>query len=116
MTPEQIEYRYLSLRCWVFRVVAPATGILLIALIFVHGLDSEKLRDQTAVLIGFAALCYILIRGGHIIMIRSLHRDLLARYEDEYRARLAPLSCDRIHRNIGFVLTRIKRDILDSIK
>jgi cytochrome b subunit of formate dehydrogenase len=116
MTPKQIEYRYLSLHCWLMRVVAPTTGAVLIALFFVHGLSSEKLRDHTAVLVGFAALYFILIRGGHIIMVRSLHNDMLKRYEADYRERLSQLNAQNIRGNISFALTRIKRDILDKAK
>jgi len=114
MTPEQIEYHYLSLRVWLLRVVGPAAAVLITALLLCQGLLRPERRDHIAVLIGFAALYYVLIRGGHIVMIRSLHRDLLRRYETEYRERLLGLTGRKIRRNIGFTLTRIKRDILDS--
>lgn len=96
------------------RVVAPTAGALIIALLLCLGLSSEQLRDQTAVLIGFAAIYYILLRGGHIIMIRSLHNDLMAKHEAAYRRLLSDLTPDKIRPNISFTLTRIKRKILDS--
>jgi len=114
MTPEQIEYYYLSLRAWLLRTVGPTAATLCAALLLCRGLLRPELRDHTAVLIGFAALYFVLIRGGHIVMIRSLHKDLLRRYEADYRARLLELSRGKIRRNIGFALTRIKRDILDG--
>jgi len=116
MTPEQIEYRYLSLRAWVMSAVWPASMMLLIALLFSMTISEEKLRDQTAVLVGFAALYYCLLRGGHIIMVRSLHRDMLAKYEADYREKLSGLSPKTIGRTISFTLTRIKREILNKEK
>lgn len=116
MTPEQIEYHFLSLRAWLLRTVGPTAAALCLALLLCRGWLRPDIRDHTAVLIGFAALYYVLIRGGHMVMIRSLHKDMLRRYEAEYRARLSALTADQLRRNIGFTLTRIKRDILDHQK
>ncbi len=116
MTAEQIEYHYLSLRVWLLRVVGPSAAALLAGLLLCQGLSNGQLRDQAATLIGFAAIYYCLLRGGHMMMIRSLHMDMLCRYEAAYRAHLSALPKEKRPRNIGFTLTRIKRDILDSQK
>lgn len=116
MTPEHIEHHYLSLRVWVMRIVAPTACAVLIILFLCRGLDDIVLRDHTAVLVAFAALYYCLLRGGHMIMIRSLHIDLLKKHETAYREKLSALSPDHMRRNIGFTLSRIKRDILDQAK
>jgi len=116
MTPEQIEYRYLSLRAWIFRTVTPAMILLIIALLLCMGISNEKLKDQSAVLIGFSALYFIIVRGGHIIMVRSLHKDMLEKHEAAYREQLSRLSGTSMPRNISFALARIKREIYNQQK
>lgn len=116
MTPEQIEHRYLSLRAWIFRTVTPAMTLLIIALLLCMGISSEKLKDQSAALIGFSVLYFIIVRGGHIIMVRSLHKDMLKRHEAAYREKLSHISVDNNPRNISFTLARFKREIYDEKK
>jgi len=116
MTPEQIEHHYLSLRVWVLRTVLPTMAALIMALLLCAGMSSEKLKDQSAALIGFSALYFMLVRAGHITMVRSLHKDLLEKYETEYRVQLSHLSTENTPRNISFAVARIKRDIYDQQK
>jgi hypothetical protein len=48
-----------------------------------------------------------------MLMIRSLHRDMMRHHEKAYREALAQLSQGELRRaNLGFTLARIKRDIL----
>lgn len=113
MTVSDVEREVLSLRCWLRRSVLPASLLLLAALAWV-GLDgSSQARDHKAVIFGFAALYFVLLRGGHILMIRSLHAELKRGYPDAYAERLARLPTLR-RRNAGFVLARIKRDMIDA--
>ena len=50
-------------------------------------------------------------------MIRSLHFEMLRKHEDLYREKLASWSDDKMsRRNIGFMLARIKREILNTTK
>lgn len=114
MSPRAISYRWLSLRCWLVRTVLPAALTLLavLAVLRLIGPDETTL-DHTAIMIGFAALYFTLFRGGHMLMIRSLHLEMMRNYEDAYREKLANLSQGELRRaNLGFTLARIKRDIL----
>lgn len=64
-------------------------------------------------MVGFAALYFTLFRGGHILMIRSLHFDMLRRHPEAYREKLLAFADTNLkRRNLGFTLARIKRDIL----
>jgi predicted lysophospholipase L1 biosynthesis ABC-type transport system permease subunit len=114
MSPERLSQRWLSLRCWLVLTVLPAALTLLavLALLKLIGPD-ERTLDHTAVMVGFAALYFTIFRGGHMLMIRSLHRDMMRHHEDAYREALAQLSQGELRRaNLGFTLARIKRDIL----
>jgi len=75
--------------------------------------------DHNAVIIGFFVLYFVLVRGGHIIMIRSMHNDLLANYKTPYAEKLKRLpkrgrGLVHRHQNIGFSLARIKRELIDE--
>ncbi|MGB6231356.1 MAG: hypothetical protein WBF53_14660 [Litorimonas sp.] len=114
MSPEIVVDRWLSLRCWLQRTVFPAAVVLLVVLglLFAVGPDRKTL-DHTAVMVGFAALYFTLFRGGHMLMIRSLHFDLMRKYEDAYRDKLRAFGADGLRRrNLGFTLAKVKRDIL----
>lgn len=114
MSPERLSQRWLSLRCWLVLTVLPAALTLLavLALLKLIGPD-ERTLDHTAIMVGFAALYFTIFRGGHMLMIRSLHRDMMRHHEDAYREALAQLSQGELRRaNLGFTLARIKRDIL----
>jgi len=114
MTPELLERDWLSLRYWLLRCVLPSTLILILVLgLFRVVMDTPSTLNHNAVIVGFFALYFILIRGGHILMIRSLHFDLKRKYEAAYREKLAYLPIGQMKsRNIGFTLARIKREIL----
>lgn len=73
--------------------------------------------NHNALIVGFCALYYILVRGGHLIMIRALHAELKAKYREPYEKRLASIACkDMRRRNIGFTLSQIKREFMDRNK
>ena len=114
MTPEAISRRWLSLRCWLQRSVLPGSlGVIAFVLLVQQFGASERTVDHAAALIGFAGLYFALFRGGHILMLRSLHSEMMRRHEEAYRAKLARLSEGELRRsNLGFTLARIKRDIL----
>lgn len=114
MSPEHLIRSHLSLRFWTHRIVLPAALCLLAVLAAIAMVtDAEKTRDHQSVMVGFAALYFILVRGGHIIMIRSLHNELVEKHEAEYRAELAKLGEGRV-RNLGFALAQIKRRIITA--
>jgi len=46
-------------------------------------------------------------------MIRSLHNEMMRKYKEAYKDRLAAIPRDRLRRhNLGFTLARIKRDLI----
>ena len=118
MTISELEQDWLSLRCWLLRCVLPASVVLLLTLGgFRLITDEAQILNHNALIVGFFILYFILVRGGHILMIRSMHRELLAKYEDVYTARLAQLPRRGnglfVRRsNIGFTLAKIKRDLI----
>lgn len=118
MTPELIERDWLSLRYWLRRCVLPSAIILVIILCLLRIMSSDpEDLNQSALIVGFFTLYFILVRGGHIIMIRSLHFDLMKKHERLYREKLAHFSHVKMgRRNIGFMLARIKRDIINTTK
>ena len=115
MTLELLERDWLSLRYWLQSCVLPTAMVLLIVLGLLRLIGSETSElDHNAIIVGFFAFYFVLIRGGHLIMIRSLHFELKRKYEDAYRERLAYIPIGQIkRRNIGFTLARIKREITD---
>ena len=116
MTPESLVRHHLSMRHLFVRIVLPTMVVLLLGLyLFSLISNAERFRDHNATIIGFFAFYYVLIRGGHIIMIRSLHKELMSKYEPAYRLELSKMSLALIKRKkIGFALAQIKRRILDS--
>lgn len=115
MTPELLERDWLSLRYWLQRCVLPSAIVLLVILALIRVVDPEAVSlNHKAVIVGFFAFYFIIVRGGHILMIRSMHFDMKRRYKDAYRERLAYLPIGQMkRRNIGFTLARIKRDLID---
>ena len=118
MTPELLERDWLSLRYWLQRCVLPSAMFLLLALILLRLIDADKSNlNHNALIVGFFVLYFILVRGGHIIMIRSLHFELKRKYEEGYREKLAYVPIGQIkRRNIGFTLARIKRELIEMPK
>ena len=114
MSPAELERNFLSLRCWLERCVLPSAAVLVAALwAFRAVTDQTQLLNQNAVIAGFFILYFVLVRGGHTLMIRSLHNDLMRRYEAAYRARLLALPKAVLRRrNLGFTLTAIKRELI----
>ncbi len=114
MSPEALSARWLSLRCWLIRTVLPAAGSLLAVLLLLRAIEPNPVTlDHTAVLVGFSALYFVLFRGGHILMIRSLHGDMMKKHQEAYREKLAAFDAGQLRRrNLGFTLARVKRDIL----
>ena len=78
-------------------------------------MDSDAVGlNHKAVIVGFFVFYFILVRGGHLIMIRSMHFEMKRKYEEAYRERLAYLPIGQMkRRNIGFTLARIKRELID---
>lgn len=114
MSPEAVSHRWLSLHSWCARTVLPAAVSLIAVLALLRAFKpSETTLDHTAVMVGFAALYFILFRGGHVLMIRSLHVEMMKKHEDAYRDKLGRMTKKQLRRsNIGFTLARVKRDIL----
>jgi len=116
MTPETLVRRHLSMRHWLVRIVLPMMLVLLVTLYLFSSIsDTARFRDHNATIVGFFAFYYVLIRGGHIVMIRSLHGELMSKYEEAYRTELAKLSPAILKRKkIGFTLAQIKRRIIEN--
>jgi len=73
--------------------------------------------NHNAVIVGFFTIYFVLIRGGHLLMIRALHSELKSKYKEKYAQRLASVPQDKMRsHNLGFTLTRIKRELLDASK
>ncbi|WP_026942448.1 hypothetical protein [Hellea balneolensis] len=115
MTPELLERDWLSLRYWLQTCVLPSAVFLIIALGLIRIFDPDAISlNHKAVIIGFFAFYFIIVRGGHILMIRSMHFDMKRRYKEAYRDRLAYLPIGQMkRRNIGFTLAKIKRELID---
>lgn len=124
MTVTELERDWLSLRIWVRRCVLPSSVFLLLVLgVFKLITAQQRVLDQNATIVGFFIFYFMLVRGGHMLMIRSMHKDMLARYEDPYKAKLARLPSGRLglieglikgRQNIGFALARIKRELINE--
>jgi len=68
-------------------------------------------------LLDFFAFYFVLVRGGHMIMIRSLHKDLMKKHEAAYRYELAAVDPILFRMwSIGFALAQIKRRILEDAR
>ena len=118
MTPETLIEEFLSLRVWLQRIVLPTMLCLLVCLYLFSSIsETPRFRDQNATIVGFFAFYFILIRGGHLVMIRSLHKDLIKKHEDAYRYELTAIDPILFRkRTIGFTLAQIKRRILEDGK
>ena len=117
MTATELELRWLSLRYWLRASVLPIALVLLVTLLILKQIISHPpYLDQSAALIAFFSLYFALIRGGHLIMIRSMHFDLKTTYGDRYERRLAKLPTDLRQINLGFSLARIKRELIHNSK
>ena len=116
MTPEFLIANFLCLRVWLQRIVLP-TMLALLVFLYLFSVISEahRFRDHTATIVGFFAFFFVLVRGGHMIMIRSLHKDLMQKHEAAYRYELAAVDPILFRmRSIGFTLAQIKRRILED--
>ena len=118
MTPETLIADHLCLRVWLQRIVLPTMLLLLLVLIILMMMsDIPRFRDHNATVIGFFAFYFVLIRGGHMIMIRSLNKDLMKNHEAAYRYELAAVDPVLFRRkSIGFTLAQIKRRILEDAR
>lgn len=115
MTVQQLEQNCLSLRVWITRCVLPAGVVLLAMLLLLNWvIYIDRYRDQSALMIAFFTLYFVLVRGGHLIMIRSLHAELKRTYGKAYEKRLERLAPTLRRQNIGFTLARIKRELIDE--
>jgi len=114
MTPELLERDWLSLRYWALWCALPSALILIGLLIaFKLILGAGKDLNHYSVIVGFFTLYFVLIRGGHLFMVRGLHKELLRKYQDGYRHKLGYITRAQIKRhNIGFTLARIKRELM----
>lgn len=118
MTPETLISDHLSLRIWLQRIVLP-TMVVLLVLLYIFSIISDvtRFRDHNATVVGFFAFYYVLVRGGHMIMIRSLHKDLMKTHEAAYRYELAAVDPVLFRRkSIGFTLAQVKRRILEDAR
>jgi len=118
MTPESLIENYLCLRVWLQRIVLP-TMLALLLFLYMFSIISEvpRFRDHNATIVGFFAFYFVLVRGGHMIMIRSLHKDLMRKHEAAYRYELAAVAPILFRmRSIGFTLAQIKRRILEDAR
>lgn len=118
MTPEILVKNHLCLRIWLQRIVLP-TMLVLVACLYAFSAisDAPRFRDHNATIVGFFAFYFVLVRGGHMLMIRSLHKDLMKSHEAPYRYELAavdPILFRR--RSLGGTLAQIKRRILEDAR
>jgi len=118
MTPESLITNYLCLRVWLQRIVLPTMLVLLVFLYLFSAIsEAPRFRDHNATIVGFFAFYYVLVRGGHLIMIKSLHKDLMKKHEAAYRYELAAVDPILFRlRSIGFTLAQIKRRILEDAR
>ena len=75
-----------------------------------------SILNHNAVIVGFFIFYFVLIRGGHLIMIRSLHKELKTKYAEAYIGKLAALPPKFRKRNLGFTLASMKRDLINESK
>lgn len=114
MTPEALEQDWLSFRYWALKCVLPSMIVLLAILgLFNVVNQSAKDLDHTAVIVGFFTFYFVIVKGGHLLMVRSLHKELKKKYLEGYTHKLGYISRNEIKRsNIGFTLARIKRELM----
>lgn len=114
MTPELLQRDWLSLRFWATRCVLPS-ALILIALLLLFRLMTEDATalNQNALIVGFFSFYFMVVRGGHLLMIRSLHTELLKKYPEGYARKLGYIPRGQIkRRNVGFTLAKIKRELM----
>lgn len=120
MTVLELERDVLSFRTWLTRTVLP-TAVVVAAVLAWLGAGgggeaasgAQSPLDHKAVIVGFFGLYYVLVRGGHLVMVRSLHSELKRKYPEAYAERLAALPSLK-GRNAGFALARLKRGMIDD--
>jgi len=101
------------MRHWLRGVVIPVMLILIAALIIGRSAIKGPVdQDHAAVIIGFFAFYFVLVRGGHIYMIRSMHLEMKEKFEAAYKERLSKVPDDMSGRNLGFALARIKNELV----
>ena len=115
MTCLELETQWLSVKYWVRWSVLPTSILLLLLLI---GLklwnDQPIIHSHASVILGFFAAYFIFVRGGHLVMIRSMHFDMKRKYGEAYDKHLARLPLNLGRYNLGFTLARIKRDLIHA--
>lgn len=117
MSSCDLETNWLSLRAWLQRCVLPSAIILILMMVCLRlTLQAGRYQDQTSLIIGFSLLYFVLIRGGHLMMIRSMHFDLKKTYGKKYEVKLSGLPQNLKRHNLGFTLARIKRDLIHQPK
>lgn len=115
MTSYELETQHLSLHYWLTRCVLPAALLLLVLLALLpQFITVELYKDQTSAVFGFFILYFVLVRGGHLIMIRSMHFELKQTYGEAYDECLMSLPANMHRHNLGFSLARIKRRLIDA--
>lgn len=116
MTVFEIETRMLSFKSWILGCVLPSAVTLCVTLfLFKRVTHDPSILNHNAVIVGFFILYFVLIRGGHLLMIRSLHNELKTQYAEAYVRKLAGLPQFK-KRSLGFTLARIKRDLINESK
>jgi len=64
MTPFELERGYLSLRCWLQRIVLPSAAVLAVTLLIFRWITTDtKILDHNSVIIAFFIFYFILVRG-----------------------------------------------------
>lgn len=115
MTSQDLETHWLSLRYWLTRCVLPsAVTLCALLLLLPLAVKHPQYRDQTAAILGFFTLYFVLFRAGHVFMIRSMHFDLKTTYGEAYELRLRELPANLHRKNLGFTLAKIKRELIDA--
>ncbi len=115
MTIEELEQRMLSLKSWLMGCVLPSALILVCLLLLLRLLTRDpNILDHTSVIIGFFITYFVLIRGGHILMIRALHTELKTKFKERYAHKITMLPANFKKRNLGFTLARMKRDLMNE--
>ena len=114
MTFAELEHDVLSVRMWMRRTVLPVALLLLVVLAAMWQASGSRAElDHLSLFVALMALWFVLVRGGHLLMVRSLHKELKSNYPEPYAERLAPIPHLR-RRNAGFTLARIKRALIDD--
>ena len=114
MTFRELERDVLSVHVWLRRTVLPTALVLVGVLLILRRSTSNVAElDHLSMFVSLMALWFVLVRGGHLLMVRSLHQEMKLKFEEAYAERLAKLPSLR-RRNAGFALARIKRSLIDD--